>query len=153
MSSHVIGRRYPEVRRGNHDRARDAEAPLREMVERRGDRPVALIDGRNVQRSQWPNISDEELVKRCCRWAQRERMRAVIVFDGRTDATGDGEWCTVVPALGETADEWLIRVTADLRERAIPYWLVTSDRELRALAGVGAKRVIGGGGFLKLLPR
>ena len=28
-----------------------------------------------------------------------------------------------------------------------PYWLVTSDRELRELAGRGAERVIGGGTF------
>ncbi len=32
---------------------------------------------------------------------------------------------------GETADAWLIREAA----RFAPYWLVTSDRELRELAG------------------
>lgn len=47
----------------------------------------------------------------------------------------------------ETADEWLIREAA----RFAPYWLVTSDRELRELAGPGAERVIGGGSFAKEL--
>lgn len=126
---------------------------LADAVAGLGDRPIVLVDGRNVQRSQWPNLSDRELVKRCCRWARREGVPAVIVFDGRTDAAGDGELCTVVPVVGETADDWLIRVTAELRERDIPFWLVTSDRELRARASRGAERVIGGGGFLKLLPK
>ena len=48
---------------------------------------------------------------------------------------------------GETADAWLIREAA----RFAPYWLVTSDRELRELAGREAKRVIGGGTFAKEL--
>jgi predicted RNA-binding protein with PIN domain len=134
-------------------RPSELESSLADAVTNRGDRPIALIDGRNVQRSQWPNLSDEELVTRCCRWARGEQMYAVIVFDGRTDASGDGESCMVVPVLGETADEWLIRATAALRERGIPFWLVTSDRELRALASRGAERVIGGGGFLKSIPK
>jgi rRNA-processing protein FCF1 len=48
---------------------------------------------------------------------------------------------------GETADDWLIREAG----RFAPYWLVTSDRELRELAGAGAERVIGGGSFAKEL--
>ena len=48
---------------------------------------------------------------------------------------------------GETADELLIREAA----RFAPYWLVTSDRELRELAGRQAERVIGGGTFAKEL--
>jgi rRNA-processing protein FCF1 len=48
---------------------------------------------------------------------------------------------------GETADEWLIREAF----RFTPYWLVTSDRELRELAGDGAERVIGGGSFAREL--
>lgn len=135
-SSHIMRNPYPEAWIANH-----------------GDRPLALIDGRNVQRSQWPNLSDEELVRRSCRWARAERMRALVVFDGDTHARGDDEWCAVVPVRGETADEWLIRMTRELRERGVPYWLVTSDRELRTLAGGGAERTIGGGGFLKLVGR
>jgi len=118
-------------------------------VARRDERPIVLVDGRNVQRSKWPNLSDDELVTRCCRWARRERLPTVIVFDGRTPAEGDGEECVVVPVLGETADDWLIRVTGELREHEIPFWLVTSDRELRARAGRGAHRLIGGGTYLK----
>jgi hypothetical protein len=49
----------------------------------------------------------------------------------------------------ETADEWLIREAA----HHMPYWLVTSDRELRALAGRDAERVIGGGSFARELIR
>jgi hypothetical protein len=48
---------------------------------------------------------------------------------------------------GETADEWLIREAG----RYAPYWLVTSDRELRELAGGNAERVIGGGSFARAL--
>jgi len=48
---------------------------------------------------------------------------------------------------GETADACLIREAA----RFAPYWLVTSDRELRELAGREAERVIGGGTFAKEL--
>ncbi len=29
-----------------------------------------------------------------------------------------------------------------------PYWLVTSDRELRERAGADAERIVGGGAFL-----
>jgi hypothetical protein len=47
----------------------------------------------------------------------------------------------------ETADEWLIREAS----RFAPYWLVTSDRELRKLAGGEAERVIGGGTFAREL--
>ena len=47
----------------------------------------------------------------------------------------------------ETADEWLIREAS----RFAPYWLVTSDRELRELAGGEAERVIGGGSFAREL--
>ena len=47
----------------------------------------------------------------------------------------------------ETADEWLIREAP----RFTPYWLVTSDRELRELVGSGAERVIGGGAFAREL--
>jgi rRNA-processing protein FCF1 len=48
----------------------------------------------------------------------------------------------------ETADDRIAREAAELDG---PYWLVTSDRELRERAGGRAERVIGGGGFLKEL--
>jgi hypothetical protein len=129
----------------------EADAPLERVAALRGERPVALIDGRNVQRSQWPNVGDEELVSLCCRWARRERVVAVVVFDGRTPATGDGNGCIVVEVLGETADDWLIRASAALRDGGVPFWLVTSDQALRAVASRGAEQVVGGGRFLRNL--
>ena len=48
---------------------------------------------------------------------------------------------------GESADDWIARHARDHR----PYWLVTSDRELRERAGAEAERVIGGGKFLSEL--
>jgi rRNA-processing protein FCF1 len=48
----------------------------------------------------------------------------------------------------ETADDQIARAAAELDE---PYWLVTSDRELRERAGRAAERVIGGGTFVRKL--
>ena len=48
---------------------------------------------------------------------------------------------------GDSADDWL---AAHAGEYA-PYWLVTSDRELRERAGGGAERILGGGAFLREL--
>jgi hypothetical protein len=99
-----------------------------------------FVDGRNVQRSQWPNLSDEELVRRVEAWAARNGHEAVIVFDGEAPAgaIGSGQ---------ESADDWLIR---ELPQHP-GAWLVTSDRALRDAAGAEADRIIGGGGFLKEL--
>ncbi len=99
------------------------------------------MDGRNVQRSRWPNVSDEELVAAVERWARDEGHEAVVVFDGGAPegAVGTG---------GESADDWLARRAAELTE---PFWLVTSDRELRRRAGERAVRLVGGGSFLGVL--
>jgi hypothetical protein len=125
---------------------------LSEALTQRGDRALALVDGRNVQRSRWPNVPDADMVRRACEWAEQEGVHAVVVFDGNTDAQGDGVTCTVVPVRGETADEWIIRQTAALHRLGVPFVLVTSDRELRRLAGSNATRIIGGGSFLALAP-
>jgi hypothetical protein len=101
-----------------------------------------FIDGRNVQRSRWPNLSDEELVERVREWAERHGHEAVIVFDGEAPAGAIGSG-------GETADDWLIREVP----KHPGAWLVTSDRALRDAAAVNADRVIGGGGFLEELER
>jgi predicted RNA-binding protein with PIN domain len=105
---------------------------------------IVLVDGRNVQRSRWPNVSSEELVDAVARWAADEGHEAVVVFDGRAPdgAIGTG---------GESADDWIARRAAELAAAGEAYWLVTSDRELRRRAGSGAERVTGGGGFLGLL--
>ena len=95
------------------------------------------VDGRNVQRSQWPNLSDEELVERCRDWAQRHGHEVVLVFDGEAPAGAIGSGA-------ENADDWLIREVP----KHPGAWLVTSDRALRDQAGQNTARIIGGGSFL-----
>jgi hypothetical protein len=102
---------------------------------------TVLIDARNVLRSRWPNIPEEELVRLIGEWAQEESVQTEIVFDGRAPAGGIGTG-------GENADDWLTRRARELES---PYWLVTSDRELRERAGGRAERIIGGGAFASLL--
>jgi hypothetical protein len=106
-----------------------------------------LVDARNVARSRWPNVADGELVALVRAWAEREGVRAVIVFDGRPPERADD----VIGTGGESADDWITRTAAQRHGRGAPYWLVTSDRELRARAGADAARTIGGGSFLRLL--
>jgi hypothetical protein len=102
---------------------------------------TVLIDARNVLRSRWPNIPEEELVRLIGEWAAEEGVEPEIVFDGRAPEGGIGTG-------GESADDWITRRATELDG---PYWLVTSDRELRERAGRGAGRVIGGGAFASLL--
>jgi hypothetical protein len=109
------------------------------------DVPIkVLIDARNVQRSLWPNIPDDDLVELARRWAGGRGHRVVIVFDGVAPegAIGTGR---------ESADDWLAREAARLADAGEDFWLVTSDRELRDRAGGRAERVIGGGGFAREL--
>lgn len=102
---------------------------------------VVLVDARNVLRSRWPNVPEAELVESCRAWADREGVTALLVFDGRAPAGAVG-------TQEESADDWIARASAELEE---PYWLVTSDRGLRARAAGGAERTIGGGAFLREL--
>ncbi len=101
-----------------------------------------FVDGRNVQRSQWPNLSDEELLERCRDWAERNGHEVVLVFDGEAPAGAIGSGA-------ESADDWLIREVP----KHPGAWLVTSDRALRDAAAANAERIIGGGGFLRELLR
>jgi predicted RNA-binding protein with PIN domain len=105
---------------------------------------IVLVDGRNVQRSRWPNVGSEELVEAVERWASKEGHTAVVVFDGAAPPGAIG-------TVGESADDWIARRAVELREQERPYWLVTSDRELRDRAGEAATHIVGGGGFLRLL--
>jgi hypothetical protein len=100
-----------------------------------------IVDGENVRRSRWPNVGREQLVALARAWGDQHGHDVLVVFDGRAPegAVGSG---------GETADDWIARHAAG---RADPYWLVTSDRELRARAGGAAERTIGGGSFLSEL--
>ena len=117
---------------------------------------TVLVDARNVLRSQWPNIPEEELVELCCAWAEAERCRAVVVFDGPAPGPLVGEQaiadhCVVVGSGHESADAWLERAAAAYQTESRPFWLVTSDRALRAAAGRHAERTIGGGTFCREL--
>jgi hypothetical protein len=117
------------------------------------DEPVTvLVDARNVLRSQWPNIPEDELVEGCERWAAEHGARPVVVFDG-TAPRVENTSCEVVGTGGESADDWLAREAGRLARAGRPYWLVTSDRELRARVGAGPERVVGGGSFAREIQR
>ncbi len=116
-------------------------------------RTSVFIDARNVLRSTWPNIPEQELVALCAAWAREKGRRAVVVFDGTAPGGLVGEQelashCLVVGTGEKSADEWLTGAAA-VEEG--PYWLVTSDRALRAAAGARAERTIGGGSFAREL--
>jgi predicted RNA-binding protein with PIN domain len=121
------------------------------------DRPVTvLVDARNVLRSRWPNIPAGRLVEACCAWARAGGRRALVVFDGAAPGNVVGaaeveEHCRVVGTGVESADDWLTRAAAQLHDAGQPFWLVTSDRALRAAAGRHAERTVGGGTFARLL--
>ncbi len=111
---------------------------------------TVLIDARNVLRSQWPNVPEQELVERTRAWAERHGHSVVLVFDGKAPGGIVGaeeldERTTLVGSGVESADDWLIRETPKYPGA----WLVTSDRALRETAG--AERVTGGGRFLREL--
>jgi predicted RNA-binding protein with PIN domain len=113
---------------------------------------TVLVDARNVLRSQWPNIPEQELVDLCMTWAETRGVRAVVAFDRKAPGGLVGEeelapHCLLVGTGAESADDWLVGAAAELRAKDQPFWLVTSDRELRARAGEGAKSVVGGGSF------
>jgi predicted RNA-binding protein with PIN domain len=117
---------------------------------------TVLVDARNVLRSTWPNLSEEQVVQGSCAWAREHDARAVVVFDGEAPGGIVGEreveGCVVVgTGARESADDWLWRAAGHLRRRNEQFWLVTSDRELRAHAGEGAERIIGGGRFAREL--
>jgi predicted RNA-binding protein with PIN domain len=113
-------------------------------------RPVALVDARNVLRSTWPNIPEPELVRLCRRWASEQGCRAVVVFDGAAPADESDADTEVVSTGRQSADDWIAREAAAFRARHKPFWLVTSDRGLRARVP-GAEQTIGGGMLARTL--
>ena len=104
-----------------------------------------IVDGRNVQRSLWPNIPSGAARRARPGLGEAERPQPLVVFDGRAPVEADD----VVGTGGEIADDWIAREAPSYA----PYWLVTSDRELRERAGQNAERVIGGGSFARELTR
>jgi hypothetical protein len=121
-----------------------------------GTAPDVFIDARNVLRSEWPNIPENELVRLACGWAESEARRALLVFDGPAPGGLVGEHelgpsCALVGTGHESADDWIIRTAKRYASTGHAYWLVTSDRELRKAAGATAERTIGGGTFARQL--
>lgn len=92
---------------------------------------TVVVDAENVRRSLWPNLGRDELVDLVDAWAAREGHQALVVFEGK-----------------ETADDRIAAWAAGVEG---PYWLVTSDRELRRRAGARAERIVGGGAFARML--
>jgi predicted RNA-binding protein with PIN domain len=103
------------------------------------ERPLAVVDGENTRRSRWPNLSKHELLERARKWAEREGVDLIVVFDG--PAPDDGPDVVSVPY----ADDEIVRIVEEHDER--PVWLVTSDRELRRRVGQRAVKTLGGGRF------
>jgi hypothetical protein len=103
---------------------------------------TVLVDAENVRRSRWPNLSREDLVEAVRGWGKRTGHPVLVVFDGPAPEEADD-----AVGVHGSADDWLAAHAAEYA----PYWLVTSDRELRERAGGGAERIIGGGAFLREL--
>jgi hypothetical protein len=102
--------------------------------------PLVIVDAENVRRSQWPNLSHDELVRRAREWAAREGHELRIVFDGPPPE--------VAPDLvgSRDADDAIVELAARIDD---PWWLASSDRGLRERVGDRPERVIGGGSFLR----
>ena len=96
-----------------------------------------VVDAENVRRSAWPNLSRDDLVTRARAWAQREGADLLIVFDG--DAPEDAP--DLVGSGRRSADDLIAELEG-------PFWLATSDRELRERVRPQAARFLGGGSFL-----
>ena len=102
---------------------------------------LVVVDAENTRRSQWPNISREELVRRAREWAGSEGHELLVVFDGSPPEDAQD-------LLGSpNADDAIVELAPQL---ASPWWLVTSDRGLRARVA-GAERLVGGGAFAREL--
>lgn len=102
--------------------------------------PSVVVDARNVLRSEWPNIPEDELVAAVEAWAAEHGHEAVIVFDGGAPAGAIGTG-------RESADDWIAREAERLEQ---PFWVVTSDRGLRSRVP-RAERLLGGGSFAREL--
>jgi hypothetical protein len=114
------------------------------------DDPVAVVDARNALRSRWPNLRENWFLERVSRWASRESVRALVVFDGRApgglvgEADLDGR--TTLVGAGGSADDWIAERIPELAAHD-RVWLVSSDRGLRARVAPHVVRTIGGGSF------
>ena len=103
---------------------------------------LVVVDAENTRRSQWPNLSREELARRAREWAGREGHELLVVFDGAPPEDA--------PDLvgSRNADDAIVELALELGS---PWWLVTSDRVLRERVGDRPARVIGGGSFVRTI--
>lgn len=115
--------------------------------------PVILVDACNVIRSRWPNLREDWFLERTRTWAEREGVRALVVFDGRAPGWDDDERLTVAGTGGGSADDLIADEAARLAGEGQPVWLVSSDRGLRARVPPDVERTIGGGTFAGVLER
>ena len=108
---------------------------------------TVLVDARNVIRSRWPNLDEGWFVERCRTWAEREGVRALLVFDGRAPAMEPDERAEVFGSGGRSADDWIAEQAERLAGEGHRLRLVSSDRGLRARVAPHVERTIGGGTF------
>ena len=114
--------------------------------------PVVLVDARNVMRSRWPNIREDDFVELVRAWAEQEGARVVAVFDGPAPGEQIGAHeldarTSIVGTGGESADDWIVEHAPEMARDGQRPWLVTSDRGLRERVAGHVDRVIGGGSF------
>jgi hypothetical protein len=114
--------------------------------------PIVMVDALNVMRSRWPNLPEDGFVELTRAWADRERVRVLIVFDGRAPGDRSGVWelderTTVVGTGSGSADDWIARDAERRASEGRRVWLVSSDRGLRARVTPYVERTIGGGSF------
>jgi hypothetical protein len=103
---------------------------------------LVIVDAENVRRSRWPNVSQEQLVRRAREWAASEGHQLLIVFDGASPEDAPD----LVGA--QHADDAIVELGSGLDDQ---WWLVSSDRGLRERVGSGPSRVVGGGSFLRTI--
>jgi len=92
---------------------------------------TVLVDGENVRRSVWPNMSRTELERHAGDWGRDHGHEVIVVWEG--------------PG---TADD---KIAREVRQLSPPLWVVTSDRELRERVADHAERIVGGGSFAREL--
>ncbi|MGH3040354.1 MAG: hypothetical protein ACRDNG_01190 [Gaiellaceae bacterium] len=112
--------------------------------------PIVLVDARNVVRSRLPNLPEALFLELTRSWAEREDVRAFVVFEGRAPAPQADDRITVVGTGSGSADDWIAAEANRLADED-RLWLVTSDRGLRARVAPFVERTIGGGAFAGLL--
>jgi hypothetical protein len=103
---------------------------------------LVVVDAENTRRARWPNLTQDELVRRAREWAASEGHGLLVVFDGpppedAPDLVGSDDADDAIAALAPELDP--------------PWWLVTSDRRLRTRVARGPARVIGGGTFVRMI--